>query len=617
MWRRKHNHIKKMMKKRVADIIFDTLVEHDITDCFLVVGGGAMHLDNALAKNNAIRKICTHHEQACTMACDSYARLSGGMAVACVTSGPGATNAITGVMGAYQDSIPMIVISGQVRYAISSMATGLPLRYRGIQEFDIVQSVKNMTKYATMLTDPLTCKSEVEKAIDIAMTGRRGPVWIDVPLDIQSAIVETSDLHIYERTLQNDEFDINALNDICRLLENSRRPCILAGTGIISGNVKKEFEEFVNARGIPVLAGGWATDSLYTDHPLYYGLSGDIAPRTGNFILQNADTILVLGNSLSYRQTGYAQDKFAPNAQILWVDADKYEKEKPGMRASVFLCTDFHRFFKEIKGIEIKFNQLDPKWIPYCNMLKERFSAYESIEPPYHIDGEERVDAYYFWKIFDEFAADDCVLAMGNSRANAAKIQIGVKKMNQRALTNYLCGSMGFDLPAAEGAAVASGKDILCVTGDGSIMMNIQEMQTISHNKLPVKIIVFANDGYEAIRQTNKNFFNGLYIGCSPDSGISFPNFKLIAKAFGFGYRECGTNAEVRDSLSWLFNEGGNVFLEIKQKIGNTVSPRVTSRMNPDGSFSTPALHDMAPFLPENEVADLMFDRAVLLGEAE
>ncbi len=605
------------MKKRVADIIIETLVENNITDCFLVVGGGAMHLNNALAKNQNIRKICTHHEQACTMACDSYARLSGKMAAACVTSGPGATNAITGVMGAYQDSLPMIVLSGQVRYAISSMSTGLPLRYRGIQEFDIITSVKNMTKYAVMLTNPLDCKKEVEKAIDIAMSGRRGPVWIDVPLDVQSAIVDTVDLHKYEKTIEEISFDEISFKKLLTLLEGAEKPCILAGTGIISGNVKREFEEFVNKLGIPVIAGGWATDSLYTDHPLYYGLSGDIGPRTGNFIVQNADTILVLGNSLSYRQTGYAQDKFAPNAKILWVDADKLECKKPGMRMEVFICADLKYFFKKMSTIKINFSNINKKWIPYCNMLRDRFSAYESIEYPNVINDDGRVNSYYFWKIFDEFAPDDLIVAMGNSRANAAKIQIGVKKRYQRALTNYLCGSMGFDLPAAEGAFIASGKDVICVTGDGSIMMNIQELQTISYNKMFVKVVVFSNDGYEAIRQTHKNFFDGLLIGCSLDSGISFPNFEKLSDSFGFKYRECPKNSDVRDALKWLFSEKGNLFLEVKQEIGNTVTPRVMSRMNDDGSFLTPALNDMAPFLAKEEVENLMFNRAVCSGKVK
>lgn len=597
------------MIKRVADIIIETLIENEIKDCFLVVGGGAMHLDNALAIHDDINKICNHHEQACTMAAEAYARLSGKMAAACVTSGPGATNAITGVMGAYQDSIPMIVISGQVRYQISSMSVDIPLRYRGIQEFDIVSSVKNMTKYAVMLTDPLSCKAEVEKAIDIAMDGRRGPVWIDVPLDIQSTMVDCDKLYVYEKDNKKNLLDEKVFNRIIAALNRAKRPCILGGTGIVSASVQEEFEVFINQLNIPVIGGGWCTDMLYTNHPLYYGLSGDIGPRTGNFILQNADVILVLGNSLSFRQTGYAQDQFAPKAKILWVDVDIYEGQKPGMHPDVFLHTDLKSFLNRMSHESIEFTNMDKQWIPYCNSLKERFSPFESILKEDSIYDDERVNSYYFWKLFDEFAEENNIVAMGNSRANTAKIQIGVKKKGQRAITNYLCGSMGYDLPASEGCAIASKAEVICVTGDGSIMMNLQELQTISHNKLPIKVVVFSNDGYEAIRQTCKNFFHGTYIGCTEESGISFPDFEKIAQAFSFEYNCCRTNGEVRDKLQWLFAYKGNAFLEIKQQLDNPIEPKVMSRMNEDGTFATPALHDMAPFLSSDELDVLMYDK--------
>lgn len=591
------------MKRRVADIIVDILVENNITDCFLVVGGGAMHLDNALALNDKINKYCNHHEQACSMAADAYARVSGKMAAVCVTSGPGATNAITGVMGAYQDSLPMIVISGQVRYATSSMQTGLPLRYRGIQEFDIVTSVKNMTKYAVMITNPYEVRAEMEKAINIAMAGRRGPVWVDVPLDVQSAMIDTDELLLYENDDEQKSIITSAdLDYMVKLLKSAKRPCILGGTGIVSANVQNEFISFVEKMGIPVVGGGWCTDMLYTDHPLYYGLSGDIGPRTGNFIIQNADVILVLGNSLSFRQTGFAQDKFAVNAKIIWVDVDENERKKPGMRADLFICADLRDFFEACSSISFNI-QVQNEWLEYCKYLETRFSPFESIET---IDSNERVNSYYFWKVFNQLAPDDAIIAMGNSRANAAKIQIGVKSKNQRAITNYLCGSMGYELPAAIGCAVATKKDILCITGDGSVMMNLQELQTIVHNKMPVKVIIFSNDGYEAIRQTCKNFFNGTYLGCTFESGISFPNFQKVFSSFGFKCDCCEKNSDVNDKLSWFLNTQGNVFLEIKQKIENPLVPKVMSRMREDGTFETPALHDMAPFIDKNELEHLM-----------
>lgn len=590
------------MKKRVADIVIETLVEKGIKDCFLVVGGGAMHLDNALALNDNIRKYCNHHEQACTMAAEAYARVSGRIAAACVTSGPGATNAITGVMGAWQDSLPLIVISGQVRYQISTMATELPLRYRGIQEFDIVSSVKNMTKYAVMVTEPLMIKAEIEKAVDIAMEGRRGPVWIDIPLDVQSTMVETEDLYIYNKENKNSVIEKENIKKIFEYLKNAKRPCVLGGTGVVSANVQEEFTLFVEKLGIPVVGGGWCTDMLHTDHPLYYGLSGDIGPRTGNFIIQNADVILVLGNSLSFRQTGYAQDKFAVNAKILWVDVDKNESLKPGMRVELFINMDLREFLGYCNYLNIGLEE-KKEWLEYCKMLKNRFTPYESVT---EIDNNARVNSYYFWKIFDQYASENLIIAMGNSRANAAKIQIGVKKKGQRAITNYLCGSMGYELPAAIGSAVASESEILCITGDGSIMMNIQELQTITQYNLPIKVIVFANEGYEAIRQTCKNFFGGTYLGCTKESGVSFPNFEELAVAFGFKYDVCNTNGEIEQKIEDLLSTKERVLLEIKQQIDNPLIPKVMSRMREDGSFETPALHDMAPFLSKEELNALM-----------
>lgn len=590
------------MKRRVADIIMDILVEESITDCFAVVGGGAMHLNNALALNPNIHKYFNHHEQACAMSAEAYARISGRMAAVCVTSGPGTTNTLTGVMGAYQDSIPLIVISGQVRYATMAVKTGLPLRYRGIQELNIVPIVESFTKYAVMVTDPLAIVRELKKAIKIALEGRRGPVWIDVPLDVQSAVIETTDLYDFSYESEIPAITPEEINQILETLYAAKRPCILGGTGIISSDTKADFIHFVEKINIPAVGGGWCTDMMGTDHPLYFGLSGDIGPRTGNFILQNADVILVLGNSLSFRQTGFAQDKFAPNAKILYIDVDKAEAQKPGLKITKFYQTDLANFFHTLELVDITESKND-YWLKYCCNLKEKFSAFESIV---NLDMVGRVNSYYFWKVFDRYIPPDQAISMGNSRVNAAKIQIGVKTQQQRAITNYLCGSMGYDLPAAIGIAVATKKNIICVTGDGSIMMNLQELQTIMHYRLPIKVIVFSNDGYEAIRQTHKNFFHGEYIGCTPESGVSFPDFSKLAVAFGFKYKLCKSNEMVENSVKEFLSETEPVFMEVLQQIDNPLIPKVMSRLNEDGTFATPALHDMAPFLPEEEIEGLM-----------
>lgn len=589
------------MRRRVADIVMDILVEHGITDCFAVVGGGAMHLDNALALNDKIRKYFNHHEQACAMAAEAYARLSGRMAAVCVTSGPGATNTLTGVMGAWQDSLPMIVLSGQVRYEISVPKSGLPLRYRGIQEFEIVPTVRNMTKYAVMITDPRSIKREMYKAIRIALDGRRGPVWLDIPQDMQNAMVECDELYPPEEfRTEKPDTDYGKMLDT---LKAAKRPCILAGSGIRSGDVMDEFLDFVDKLGIPVIGGSWVADNLYMEHPLYYGPSGNIGPRTGNFILQNADVILSLGNSLGFRQTGFSQGDFAPRARIIMVDADENEARKPGLSVDQFIHRDLKTFFTEFRSINIEIS-VPQNWKDYCNMLKNRFDAYEAIAD---IKMDERVCSYYFWKVFSQYEPEDSILALGNNTANTAKFQIGIEKREQRVLTNYTCGSMGYDLPAAIGAAVASGKRIFCVTGDGSIMMNLQELQTIVHYDLPVHVVVFSNGGYAAIRQTSKNFFNGVCIGCTKETGISFPDFKDVAGTFGFRYIHCKSNAEVEECIKELMGSTSRVLLEIDQLYDNPVVPKLMSRLDENGKMLTPALHDMSPFLPEDEIDKLMF----------
>lgn len=373
----------------------DTLIEYGITDCFAVVGGGAMHLDNALLVCEKMNKYFNHHEQACAMAAEAYARYSGKMAAVCVTSGLGATNTLTGVMGAWQDSLPMIVLSGQVRYEISVPKSGLPLRYRGIQEFEIIPTVKNMTKYAIMLTDPLSVKKELVKAIMIALDGRRGPVWLDVPQDIQNVKVEENELYPVEEFIGCRTYaSVMEIEEVLHKLQDSQRPCILAGSGIISSHTMEEFEEFVDKMQVPVIGGSWVSDVFYLEHEFFYGLSGNLGPRTGNFILQNSDVLLVLGNSLGFRQTGFNQEGFAPNAKIYMVDVDEAESKKPGLRIEKFVHTDLHRFFEMAAQCTVEHKD-HSEWKKYCDDLKQRFDVFEATQ---NIDYKGRVCAYQFWK---------------------------------------------------------------------------------------------------------------------------------------------------------------------------------------------------------------------------
>lgn len=585
------------MKKRVADIIFETLLKHDIDTCFGVVGGGAMHLDNALALNNNIKKVFNHHEQASAMAAEAYARISGKMAAVCVTSGPGATNAITGVMGCWQDSLPMLVLSGQVRYDVSIPQSGLDLRYRGIQEFDIVHSVANMTKYTKMITDPLSVRFEIEKAIAIATSGRRGPVWLDIPLNIQSALVEEDDLYDEDYEVDLPHIDNDEIIEVFEKLKNSKRPVVLAGNGIVnSGNLDK-FRHFIKRIGLPVIDACIAADAMYGEYPLYYGMSGSIGPRTGNYIVQNADTILSLGCNLGFKMTGWEQSLFAPNAYMIAVDIDENEMIKPGVRVDKHLKCDLKEFFELSDGVIEKIDN-KKEWIDYCNALNDRFTPYESID---HLDMEDRVCSYYFWNVYEKYEPDDNITVLGNNTACSAKLQIGIRKENQRIVANNNCGSMGADLPESVGAAVSSEKQVICVTGDGSIMMNLQELQTIRQYDLPIKVIVFSNDGYNAIRQTCKNFFDGVLIGCTKETGVSFPKFNDVAHTFDMEYMICHKNGELDEILKQFFEKEGRVLLEIEERFDDPVTPKLSSRMNDDGSFTTPSLEDMAPFISKEE----------------
>ena len=593
------------MKKRVSDIIMDTLIECGITDCFGVVGGGAMFFDNALLKCDKMRKVFNHHEQASAMAAEAYARFSGKPALVCVTSGPGATNTLTGVMGAWQDSLPMIVISGQVRYAVSVPKSGLNLRYRGMQEFEIIPTVKNMTKYAVMVTDPLAIKCELIKAVKIALDGRRGPVWLDIPQDIQSAEVEEDALYSpkqFEKTTSCVTKKL--IEEVIGILRKAHRPCILAGSGIISSDNRERFEQLVDKMRVPVIGGAWVADNLYTNHVLYYGNSGNVGPRTGNLILQNADVIVSFGNSLGFRQTGFNQKDFAPKAKIIMVDVDPEEGKKPGLNLYKFIQADLTDIFNKMLEMDCEV-KVPEQWISYCNMLKERFTPFEAVET---VKKKERVCSYYFWQVFQKYEEQDSILALGNNTANTAKLQIGVKSKRQRVLTNYTCGSMGYDLPAAIGGAVASGKKVYCITGDGSIMMNLQELQTIVQNNLFINLVVFSNEGYGAIRQTSKNFFDGEYIGCTPDTGVSFPDFYDVAKTFGYEYRKCASNEEVEEAVKWLIESKDKVLLEVCQQFDDPVIPKVMSRLDENGRMQSPALHDMYPFLDKELMKELMFD---------
>lgn len=588
------------MKRRVADIILDVLVENGITDCFAVVGGGAMHINNALALRADINKVFCHHEQACAMAAEGYAKACGRIALVSVTSGPGALNTLNGVEGAWVDNTPMIIISGHPRYDTTVPPTGLNLRCRGVQEFDIITAVQGMTKYAHLVIDPLEIRREIQKALDIAVSGRRGPVWLSIPLDVQSAIVDTDELYSCEEIRKVEtKISEEIWRELNKLIITAERPCILSGSAIRLSGGTELFREWTKQMNVPVVGGALLGDILYHGAANYYGGSGNVGPRKGNFILQNADLIIVIGNSLATKQTGFNQSKFAPHAKIVMVDIEPDEMKKPGLNVQLEILADAKEF------IQIAMNKLKPwkvnkEWIAYCDKLDDILG---DIDQPVIQDMKERVPLNLLAHKCLEKAKNDAIFALGNSTGIVGFLQQGVRYPAQRMIVNYNSGSMGDDLPEAIGVAVAMKQEVICVTGDGSIMMNLQELQTIQYNHLPIKIIIISNNGYGAIRQTNKNFFDGVYIGCDESSGINFPDFSKIAAAFEYQYFNCPDCESLDDILEIFYEADKNTILEIQQKLDDPVLPKVMSKMQEDGKFVTPALHDMYPFL-DNEILE-------------
>ena len=589
------------MKKRVADIVTETLLSEGINNTFCVVGGGAMHLNNAFKIHEDMRVIYCHHEQACAFAAEGYAKYSGKMAAVLVTSGPGGVNTLNGVYSAYVDNTPMIVIAGHPRYDTTVEACGLKLRCRGVQEFDIIPAVQGMTKYAKLVKDPMTIRAEILKACHIAKTGRRGPVWLSIPLDIQASVIEEDELAEYKNEIALDSGfdDIDKIKKAVSMLSGAKRPCILAGSALRSAGAIELFRGLLEKLDIPVIAEAVTPDILPHGYKNYYGLSGSIGPRVGNYILQESDLILILGNSMSTRQTGFNVAGFAPNAKRIMVDIEHDEPFKPGLNIDLPIQMDINLFMQRLMAALLEPLKCPAAWHTYCDKVYAHFCDYDMPEVP----ADDSIPEKKFWDIFLDKIEEDAPIALGNSNAVVGVLQLGTRHLGQRVITNVNAGSMGYDLPEAAGVAVAVGKDktVYCVTGDGSIMMNLQELQTIKYNELNIKVVVFSNNGYGAIRQTCKNYFNGEYAGCDADSGVDFPSFAQIAAAFGFAYQECKRYSYLADALDAFISAPGRVMLEVHEHLDDTVIPKIMSRLKEDGTFETPSFTDLSPFLSQED----------------
>jgi acetolactate synthase-1/2/3 large subunit len=583
------------MKIKVADYIANLLSTRGITHVFTVVGGGAMHLNNAFGQHKKLHCIYNHHEQASAIAAESFAKITNKPAVACVTTGPGGTNAITGVLCAYQDNIPLLVISGQVRYSTTVKSTGLKLRQFGEQEYHIVDSIKPMTKYAVMVKNPLDIKYHLERAIFEATTGRKGPCWIDVPLDVQASIIEESDLRSFTPE-KKARYNVKTTKYILQSIKQAKSPVLIAGSAIRQAGCFDDFYSLTEKLNIPVLCPTAISDYFHHGHPLYFGNFGVFGGRAGNFIIQNADLIISLGARMSFKQTGFNYKLFAPNAEKIIVDIDGAELKKNTVKINYPVQADICDVIKSLNEIITK--KLPPKsrWLKYCNMLKNDFRRLQKQQMI-----SKAVNPYYFAYRLQKKLSKDAIIILGNSCACTSLSQYGISKKGQRLYTNVNCGTMGYDIPAALGAAIASKKPVICATGDGSFQMNIQELQTIVHNKLPVKFIIFNNNSYQAIAQTHQNFFNGVLTGCTPDTGVSFPSFKKIAFAYGMPYKKIKSHDNVDSGIDWLLSTEGFCLCEILQDTEQPIEPRIISKKLSDGTMVSPPIDDLAPFLSKDD----------------
>lgn len=599
------------MKIRVADYIAEFLVQNGITDVFSVTGGGAMHLNDALGHKEELTCTYNHHEQACAIAAECYARVENRIAAVCVTTGPGGINALNGVAGGYLDSIPMLVLSGQVRYDTTVRSTGLSLRALGDQEFDITKAVACMTKYCEMVVDPKQIRYCLEKALYIAQHGRPGPCWLDIPLNVQSSYVETDELkgydHLeYDRTLPLPVAD-DLVDTILDKIRQAKRPVLYAGNGIRLSGGYETFRRVVEKLHIPVVTCWDSIDAIEDDHPLYAGRGGIMGDRPGNFAVQNSDLLFSIGSRLSIRQVGYNHASWARAAYTIVNDIDGEELKKPTVRIDLPVHADARDLLdlidEKIKRDEPLFHGED--WIAQCQAWRKKYPVVQ----PKHALPQAKANVYYFIDKLSKSLPEDYITVVGNGSACVVGSHGYTIKRGQRFLINSAIASMGYDLPAAIGACIASGREeLVCITGDGSLQMNLQELQTIIHHKLPVKLYVINNSGYHSIRQTQKNFFGEPLVGIGADSGdLSFPDLSKLADAYGFPYFSCGSNEELDQTIRQVAGCEGPVICEVFVTTDQQFEPKAASKRLEDGSMVSAPLEDLAPFLPREELKENMY----------
>ena len=601
------------MKIRLADYVANFLVEHGVTDVFSVVGGGAMHLNDALGHNKRLHVTYNHHEQACAIAAEAYARLDNRIAAVCVTTGPGGTNALTGVVGGWLDSIPMFIVSGQVRYDTTARfalkETGAVLRAMGDQEYDIVKSVAPMTKYAVMIEEPNTIRYHLERAWHLATTGRPGPVWIDIPVNFQGCYIETDELDGYDSTEDDSMLPPSVSDEIIETvlekIRKAKRPVFHAGYGIRLSGGYEAFRSVLEKLNIPVVTYWNAVDLIEDEHPLYCGRAGNMGDRPGNWAIQNADLILAVGTRISIRQVGYNWKTWARAAEVIMVDIDQGEMKKPTLHVNMPIWADAKDFLGKLDKAAQNIVSQQENWIKVCQGWKKDYPA---VLPRQWEENGKTANVYAFIRYLSSQLPENSLTAVSNGACCVVGNQAYVIQKGSRMANNSAIASMGYGLPAAIGTCIGGGrKETICLEGDGSIMMNLQELQTILTNNLPIKIFLINNSGYHSIRITQTNLFNKNFVGIGPESGdLSFPEFKRIAEAFGYRYYSAYSNAEMKSVVDEVLKLDGPVFTEIFTDTEQVWEPKSSTKRLEDGTLVSPPLEDLAPFLPREELENIM-----------
>ena len=603
------------MKQRLADYVADFLAAHGVRDVFSVVGGGAMHLNDALGHHDQLHVTYNHHEQACAIAAEAYARLENRIAAVCVTTGPGGTNALTGVVGGWLDSIPMFVISGQVRYDTTARYalayTGTPLRAMGDQEYDIVRSVAPMTKYAVMIENPTRIRYCLEKAWHLATTGRPGPVWIDIPVNFQGGYIETDALEGYDPA-EDDALLPPPVGDdvIAAVLEKIRRakrPVFHAGYGIRLSGGYQAFREALEKLNIPVVTYWNAVDLIEDEHPLYCGRAGNMGDRPGNWAIQNADLILAVGTRISIRQVGYNWKTWARAAEVIMVDIDQAEMKKPTLHVEMPVWADAKDFLTHLAAAAEDKVFGGEEWLETCRRWKHDYPA---VLPRQWEENGRTANVYAFVRYLSIRLPENSLTAVSNGACCVVGNQAYVIQKGSRMANNSAIASMGYGLPAAIGTCIGGGRrTTVCLEGDGSIMMNLQELQTVLTNRLPIKLFLINNSGYQSIRITQTNLFsNHCKVGIGEEShDLSFPQYEKIAAAFGYPYLSAHSNAEMKEAVDRALAMDGAVFCEIFTGTEQVWEPKSSTKRLSDGTLVSPPLEDLAPFLPREELKKNMF----------